>query len=247
MKEENQQKKFTPIIKTRAQAKNISKVTTRQIKSPSITPTNSNKITLETKKTLHLQNENKKLSQEVKCLKTSLEERNQDLGYKKKEVLLQESNDRLVKLEQKITSVLDLKGWLSNEPIQMYLDFLNDHALSSFHKAFIMNPSLCQLIKIAEDFVQVIEPLNIYEKEVLIIPINNNEGSEKSDGGSHWSLLIYYKPHKMFYHYDSLGRINLGAAMIVAKKLTEFFGYNTPYTMTSLKGSTQNNGYDCGI
>uniref|UniRef100_A0A6B2G4D5 Sentrin-specific protease 8 (Trinotate prediction) n=1 Tax=Myxobolus squamalis TaxID=59785 RepID=A0A6B2G4D5_MYXSQ len=112
-------------------------------------------------------------------------------------------------------------------------DFLTDRTLlffityfyTKFAKEFkkkveIISPEVVHLIKMVDESKEILIPLKLNTKKLIILLINDCVSAE-SGGGSHWSLLVYYQKSNSFYHFDSMGNSNGNHASIVADKVTE--------------------------
>ncbi|XWS28445.1 hypothetical protein CRYUN_Cryun25bG0069600 [Craigia yunnanensis] len=105
-------------------------------------------------------------------------------------------------------------------------------------------PDVCDL----KDFL---EPLKLPDKKLVIFPVNNNDDVSVAEGGSHWSLLAYYRSANVFVHHDSNAQMNKRHAMRLFKSVAGYIddsssAYNAKYLECS--GSPQQvNGYDCGV
>ena len=64
-------------------------------------------------------------------------------------------------------------------------------------------------------------PPKIDEKQLIFIPVNDN--ATENVGGTHWSLLVYYRPGNVFYYYDSLSSSNERHARQAADRLLPLF------------------------
>lgn len=137
------------------------------------------------------------------------------------------------------------KKWLSDEILQNYFEILNNAFLNS-KNVIIMNPLIGQAIKICEDFEHFLEPLEIKNKQILIIPINDSENTG-GEGGSHWSLLVYYRKMQEFHYFDSNNNYNLVHAEKIKTKLINYLQIKQETSITICPTPQQINNYDCGI
>ena len=80
---------------------------------------------------------------------------------------------------------------------------------------------------------------NMIEKELIFMPVNDH--SSFNPGGSHWSLLVFYRPLSSFYHYDSLKSYNSRAAHEAMIKVSPFLACFTPI-FTEMPVPSQENG-----
>jgi len=101
----------------------------------------------------------------------------------------------------------------------------------------------------------VSEPLDLQNKGVILIPINNNS-NVTSVGGSHWSLLVFEKKldgSPVFRHYDSFGGSNNSIAKKTAKKFAAMLRIpldvenSKHFVSDAFGGKRQTNSYDCGV
>jgi sentrin-specific protease 8 len=118
----------------------------------------------------------------------------------------------------------------------------------------VITPDVAQLIKLlsASELEVVLEPLSLHTKELIVLAINDND-SRDSAGGSHWSILAYFRKDSCFRHYDSMLNTNLLPASTCARKLAAYlFG---KLEQPAIGGGQvmketvpqQSNGYDCGV
>lgn len=132
--------------------------------------------------------------------------------------------------------------WLNDNLIGFWFEFLQNK-LCHDSEACLISPEVSQFIKLgsSEDTALMIEPLGLQSKSLIILPINDSSSFD-SPGGSHWSLLIYSRVEKTFYHLDSMGGINSREANKTASKLKL-----SSLKMVELDCAQQTNGWDCGI
>lgn len=94
-----------------------------------------------------------------------------------------------------------------------------------------------------------LEPLEISNKQLVFIPINNNQ-NPLSSGGSHWSLVVFNRSDETYYIYDSSNQCNIDFAKYTIKRMDPFVRTNSNNCqMKVIEKSTpqQRNGYDCGV
>lgn len=147
-----------------------------------------------------------------------------------------------------ITTTCELlgKNWLSDLSIQPYFETLNIMFLEK-NSSVIINPIVSHAIKNVVDFEHFVDNLDLYNKEVIIFPVNDSQVLNQV-GGTHWSLLIYIKASNCYYHYDSLGNSNFNSAKTIASKVTAYMrGGDGPLNIVDLVGPRQLNTYDCGV
>ena len=73
----------------------------------------------------------------------------------------------------------------------------------------------------------LLSSLELDKKSIVLISINDNDSVEA--GGSHWSLLVWVKSEKKFYHFDSWGNApSKSAALQTANKISAAIGSPMP-------------------
>ncbi|KAJ1678894.1 SUMO1 sentrin specific peptidase 8 [Spiromyces aspiralis] len=143
------------------------------------------------------------------------------------------------------------EGWLTGEIINFYLSYLEltefDHSknivvfLGTYTAYRITNTKSISMVDNIS--IQLSEDLQM--KEVIMIPLNHR---------SHWSLLVFCKVTRTFYHYDSISKYNRDFAERAVTKLMRVLdpasaaGRRTHrYYFKSMQTPQQNNDHDCGI
>lgn len=66
----------------------------------------------------------------------------------------------------------------------------------------------------------ILEPLDLPSKDVILLAVNDQEDL-RNEGGSHWSLLMYCKNMRQFYHIDSCSGFNESSAKKLTKNLSQ--------------------------
>jgi Ulp1 family protease len=80
----------------------------------------------------------------------------------------------------------------------------------------------------------------------VFLPINDNIDPTKSEGGSHWSLLLVSIVDGVSFHYDSLSGGNQREAMSINSRLQTLI--QRPIRFIQLHDSPQQeNSNDCGV
>merc|ERR1712179_756577 len=94
---------------------------------------------------------------------------------------------------------------------------------------------------------KAVKELKLNEKDYIFFPVNDNKELD-SEGGSHWSLLVYAsdEKHRGFYHYDPLGSANLQHATELMERLSETNVFPKSKIIEEISPKQINN-YDCGI
>ncbi|KAJ3299934.1 SUMO1 sentrin specific peptidase 8 [Borealophlyctis nickersoniae] len=90
-------------------------------------------------------------------------------------------------------------------------------------------------------------PPGLQEKLAVFIPVND-EQRNVAGGGSHWSLMVYFRPTNTFYYYDSLGTLNRDSAKQTMRSLTPLIaGEATSSFFADVDTPPQTNPFDCGV
>ncbi|XP_023749061.1 NEDD8-specific protease 1 [Lactuca sativa] len=141
--------------------------------------------------------------------------------------------------------------------------FLNDRIiefyfthLSSLHSQQILflPPSItfwitnCPDTDSLSDFLQ---PLNLPSKQLIFFPVNNNDDVAVAEGGTHWSLLVFFQTKNLFVHHDSFHGINNHHAKRLYKRVVSYATCDLDDTETRymeyVRTPQQVNGFDCGL
>jgi len=119
-------------------------------------------------------------------------------------------------------------NWLNDNMINYYFLYLENEKYKQHSDEFcFMAPSVSfwvSMIEDPEDIKASLEPLNVKNKRLIFIPINDNTNTEATSGGSHWSLVVFDRDTKVFNYYDSSSTYNKYAAMNCVKKMLPYFG-----------------------
>ncbi|XP_028922484.1 sentrin-specific protease 8 [Ornithorhynchus anatinus] len=153
-------------------------------------------------------------------------------------------------LRQSDLRLLDPPNWLNDHIIGFAFEyFASGQFVDCSEQVCFVSPEVTQFIKCTscpEEVALFLEPLNLPQKQVVFLPINDN--SSQAAGGTHWSLLVYEQEKNGFSHYDSHSRSNSVHARQVAGKLEAFLGKRGDKTVfVEEKTPAQQNSYDCGM
>jgi sentrin-specific protease 8 len=124
-------------------------------------------------------------------------------------------------------------------------------ALHSDGKVTLLHPATSHMISMmdADDLVECLEGLELNQKDLVFVPINNATGlelSSEADRGSHWSLLVCDRGTSSATHYDSASGGNDSCARSAAQKMAGIFGAPLKYVVEH-GVAQQENGFDCGM
>ena len=93
----------------------------------------------------------------------------------------------------------------------------------------------------------VIDPLDLPNKNLIVFTINDNDDVDVAEGGNHWSVLVYDREGNLFVHHDSLHGINRDHAKKLYNKAKKFIGEGNSVRFVERETPRQENGYDCGL
>jgi len=142
------------------------------------------------------------------------------------------------------------KEWINDNIIEFWLEYLYNHVFKDYQEHLLcIGPCMSHLIKLTdiEDLEPIVQPLKLEHKQLVLIPINDNNYSE-SVGGSHWSLLVLYVSSRKFEHYDSsMHSNNVYHAKQIATKLNKLLNGGNILDLVIMNCNQQEDSYNCGI
>lgn len=143
-----------------------------------------------------------------------------------------------------------LKGpcWLNDTIISFYFEYLEIDRFKRNPSLLFVPPQVTQCIKMApmSELDVFLGPLGSNKRDFIFFALNNNEETEYA-GGSHWSLLAFSRPERIFLHFDSSRGTNQDQAMDMGHKLIHYFGISNKGRVSEPLCLQQTNSYDCGI
>lgn len=150
-------------------------------------------------------------------------------------------------LRQSDVNLLMGPYWLNDQIISFYFEYLERIIFKNENRLLFISPEVTQCIKIVpETEINIfLDPLQANEKLFIFFALNNNDEAD-SVGGTHWSLLVFSRPEKKFFHYDSMNSFNLENCKHLVKVLKTALNC-VEADFENVKCLQQNNGYDCGI
>ncbi|KAJ1642660.1 hypothetical protein LPJ64_005517 [Coemansia asiatica] len=141
---------------------------------------------------------------------------------------------------------LQPEGWLTGEIINFYWTFLERREfylepsvlfLGTYTSYRIANAESAQVTdKISKQLSQELGS----KRHLMLIPLNHR---------SHWSLLVYCRLTRTFYHYDSINKHNRDFAERAAGRFLRVLEpkMKDGFYFKSMQTPQQNNDYDCGV
>jgi len=151
-------------------------------------------------------------------------------------------------------------NWINDNLIAFWFDYLEHDLFANIADGQVtfISPQTAQFIKsaadqpsLAGDVQAVLESMNLDNKKLILLPINDQGTGAMDMGGSHWSLLAYHS--KKFEHFDSSSRFNdvdaKKIAMIIKKAMKVSFsiGFLNQFKYSEAQCVKQTNGHDCGL
>ncbi|XP_058117902.1 sentrin-specific protease 8 [Anopheles ziemanni] len=142
-----------------------------------------------------------------------------------------------------------LKGpyWLNDQIISFYFEYLENEIFENDADLLFVSPEVTQCIRMvsAEEVGIFLDPLRAQDRSFLFFALNDNVVADQA-GGSHWSLLVFSRPEKTFYHFDSSRTANSEHARHLVAILKRAL-HCPEAQMRSGECLQQSNGYDCGV
>ena len=154
--------------------------------------------------------------------------------------------------------------WINDVIISFVFEYYRQEIYAQHDSLAFLPPDFIQLIKLTDetDSLSFINSLDLFDKEIIFLPINDHD--QDTEGGTHWSLLVYFQSDNKFLHYDSQDNsCNFDQARIVAERLAPVLVVPKQKDVSTRVGrrSSQNhqiigsfedfpkqeNSYDCGL
>jgi sentrin-specific protease 8 len=154
--------------------------------------------------------------------------------------------------------ILQRGGWLTSDILQFAFACLcnNDDGSLSHDRFGFLNPLTIMMLTHGDPETQasLVEDCAMISKELIFIPLNDADATNKSLRGTHWRLLVYCKRSSSFHLYDSnskhSGGSDLGTqANGLVQCLSPFLVGTTSNSCHKVQETCpqQENGYDCGM
>lgn len=149
-------------------------------------------------------------------------------------------------LRQSDVALLQGRHWLNDHIISFYFEYLQMVVFETNNDMLFVSPEVTQCMKIiSEGEINLfLEPLDAVNKSFIFFPINDNEYDQA--GGSHWSLLVFSRPEKFFFHFDSINPSNRSQCELFIRKVKKHLNIGS-VVLRETPTLNQTNGYDCGI
>ncbi|KAJ2450888.1 SUMO1 sentrin specific peptidase 8 [Coemansia sp. RSA 2336] len=138
------------------------------------------------------------------------------------------------------------EGWLTGEIINFYWTYLELREFRTEPSVLFLGTYTAYRISNAES-ASVTDNISMQlsdelgkQRQLILIPLNHR---------SHWSLLVYCRLTRTFYHYDSISKYNRDFAERAASRFLRVLEplLKSGFYFKSMQTPQQNNDYDCGI
>ena len=142
---------------------------------------------------------------------------------------------------------LEEKNWINDTIISFFFEHLQRVTFRKNKQILFVSPEATQILKSGEeiDLPVILNQLGALHMEYIFFPVNNNETFDR-EGGTHWSLLVYNKNIKTWFHLDSMHDLNNVHARQLMNRVNTYMDNETPPKFVETNCTQQNNGYDCG-
>lgn len=139
-------------------------------------------------------------------------------------------------------------SFINDRIISFYLTHVSLALSRSFSTTLMIPPSLSYLISLCPNDPQIISPLNLPSKTLILFPVNDNPDPTVAEGGTHWSLLVYNRESNEFVHHDSFSGLNSRCARRLREAVKGFVGWDGENArFVEARTPQQRNGFDCGL
>eukprot|EP00003_Mantamonas_plastica_P020605 TRINITY_DN3319_c1_g1_i14.p1 TRINITY_DN3319_c1_g1~~TRINITY_DN3319_c1_g1_i14.p1 ORF type:complete len:223 (-),score=48.09 TRINITY_DN3319_c1_g1_i14:24-692(-) len=156
-----------------------------------------------------------------------------------------------VSLRRSDVSLLQPYQWLNDAILSFVFMHTTNTELTKNDEVLLVSPATVMMMSFLNDVQEcaiALEPLDLASRQVIVIPVNNNQSIEKM-GGSHWAVMVFKRDDNVFEYYDSMNGSNLRSAQRIAKKVIPFLGVDEDQgvSVVEMESPQQQNSYDCGM
>eukprot|EP01024_Parvocaulis_polyphysoides_P008912 TRINITY_DN12697_c3_g1_i2.p2 TRINITY_DN12697_c3_g1~~TRINITY_DN12697_c3_g1_i2.p2 ORF type:complete len:227 (-),score=25.93 TRINITY_DN12697_c3_g1_i2:145-825(-) len=163
-----------------------------------------------------------------------------------------------IRLRKRDVNTLQKGCWLNDQIITFYFEYLQNNISANQESLLFMQvPTAYMLLQMPELIPELSQQLKFQEKQLILIPINDNPDTEVIEGGQHWSLLVFDVQNFNFVHFDSIK----GSNQSITQRFSENFANNLNLKTVNNgkfqldqknyrefeKMPQQKNGCDCGM
>lgn len=166
------------------------------------------------------------------------------MSYTRADPIALSFNDTILRVSD--IQLLQGPHWLNDQILSFYFEYLETIKYKTNPELLFVSPEVTQCMKLMSDveLKSLIEHLNANKKLFIFFALNDNESHRA--GGTHWSLLVFSRPERTFFHFDSLGNSNQDAMQQFVNRIKEAFDCRICH-MKPIRCLQQSNSYDCGI
>ena len=131
--------------------------------------------------------------------------------------------------------------WLNNHILSFYFEYLKHDRYKNNPDLLFVSPVVTQCMKLMDDseLETLLNQLKAPHKPFIFFALNGNDGD-------HRSLLVFSRPEKTFFHFDSCGTINSNVSHQFVQHVKDALDCHHS-SMKPVRCLQQTNGYDCGI
>lgn len=136
--------------------------------------------------------------------------------------------------------------WLNDQILSFYYEYLEHEKYKNNPDLLFVAPEVTQCMKLMDDaeLNTLLNQLKAPCKSFVFFALNDNPTTRA--GGTHWSLLVFSRPEKTFFHFDSYGNNNSTASYLFAQRIKDVLNCRKCH-IKPIRCLQQANSYDCGI
>lgn len=146
-------------------------------------------------------------------------------------------------------NLLEGPHWLNDNIIGFYFEYLDNHLYTPDRKEMVfVSPPLTQLLKMTDpsQYDIFLEPIGIHTSKFIFFPLSDMN-NKSTAGGTHWSLLVFSKPERTCFHFNSIKNTNQSVASSFVNNFMQYMNCGSIKNLTEVNCPQQDNGYDCGL
>jgi len=148
----------------------------------------------------------------------------------------------------RLSDVQLLQGphWLNDQILSFYFEYLEHVKYKNNKDLLFVPPEVTQCMKLMDDgeLETLLRQIHATRKPFIFFALNDNK--TVMAGGTHWSLLVFSRPEKTFFHFDSFGNNNSSASHQFVARIKNALNAKQ-FTIKPIKCLQQTKSYDCGI
>ncbi|KAJ1637625.1 hypothetical protein T492DRAFT_951123 [Pavlovales sp. CCMP2436] len=154
-----------------------------------------------------------------------------------------------VSLSREDIALLVPPCWINDQLITAAFELLR-RRLPGDDRLYAVGASEAMMMAHLDDPSQLrllFEPLKLRTRHLVLLPVSDHDEPDLA-GGTHWSLLAFYRSDgvESFFHFDSLSHMNAASAEHLARRVAPLLGTRQTHVV-ACPTPKQTNGYDCGM